>query len=231
MYREERELTCVLAVDVSASTSLGATARSTREFAAELAATLAFSAARNGDKVGLLLFSRSTELYLPPRKGRRHLLRLVRETLAFPPHDTGTHVGGALAFLNRILPRRAVVFLLTDLLHLEASGASRGAFVRQLGLTCARHDVVCVHLADPGTTRLPAAGLLTVEDVETGEVHEIDTMPLRVREAIARTASERLISLDRTLRHAGADTLRLDPSASFAQPLQRFLESRRVRRR
>src|SRR5436305_3225124 len=116
-FREERELAVILAVDVSASGSFGSTRRSKREFATEIAATLACSAARSSDKVGLLLFSDQVELFLPPRKGRRHILRVIRETLAFEPKHQGTSIPAALGFLNHVLNRRSIVFLLTDFLH------------------------------------------------------------------------------------------------------------------
>src|SRR4249920_823742 len=116
-FREERELAAVLAVDVSASSAFGSGSRTKREFACEVAATLAVSASRNGDKVALLLFTESAELFLPPRKGRRHILRLVREMLMFEPKHRGTDIPAALGFLSHVLPRRAIVFLLTDFLH------------------------------------------------------------------------------------------------------------------
>src|SRR5438552_12137155 len=152
-YREERELAMVLAVDVSASSAFGSLRRTKREFAAEIAATLAISAARSSDKVALLLFSDHIELYLPPRKGRRHILRLIRETLFFEPKHRGTRIPAALAFLNHTLHRRSIVFLLTDFLHSTASasvqpGAGRDA-VQEMGLTNARHDLICLHLHDP----------------------------------------------------------------------------------
>ena len=123
-FREERELTAVLAVDVSASSSFGSANRTKREFAAEIAATLAMSAAKNGDKVALLLFTDEVELFVPPRKGRRHILRIVRELLTCKPKKRGTDISRALGFLNHVLHRRAIVFLLTDFLHTEAGGAS-----------------------------------------------------------------------------------------------------------
>src|ERR1700733_1809509 len=121
-FREERELTAVLAVDVSASSSFGSASRTKREFAAEIAATLALSAAKNGDKVALLLFTDEVELFVPPRKGRRHILRIVREMLMFKPRRRGTDISSALGFLNHVLHRRAIVFLLTDFLHGDRSG-------------------------------------------------------------------------------------------------------------
>src|SRR2546423_7510382 len=234
-FREERELAVILAVDVSASGSFGSTRRSKREFAAEIAATLACSAARSSDKVGLLLFTDQVELFLPPRKGRRQILRIIREMLAFEPKHRGTSLPAALAYLTHVLNRRSIVFLLTDFLHSFGSGASGlqagRDMVQEIGLTNARHDLVCIHLHDPRELQLPKAGLLTVEDAETGEMLELDSARTTVRETYAATNTERLAELDRALRRASVDTLRFSTAESFAQTLQRFFETRRGRRR
>ncbi len=257
-FREERELGMVLAIDISASSAFGSARRTKREFATEIAATLAISAARASDKVALLLFTEHVELYLPPRKGRRHILRLIREMLSFQPQHRATNIPAALTFLNHVLPRRSMVFLLTDFLHcfgerepatgragsplpaaalLATDGAhgvtrptSRDA-IQEIGLTNARHDLICVHLHDPRESSLPQAGLLTIEDAETGELLELDTNHAAVREKFSRTNTERLAELDRALQHAGVDTLRLSAEQSFAQTLQSFFEMRRGRRR
>ena len=245
-FREERELTAVLAVDVSASSAFGSASRTKREFATEIAATLAMSAARTGDKVALLLFTDEVELFVPPRKGRRHLLRLVREMLVFKPRRRGTDISGALGFLNHVLHRRAMVFLLTDFLHSETGRAGSplpavGAHgvtrltnrdvVQELGLTNTRHDVVCLHLHDPRESTLPVAGLLTIEDAETGELLELDSNRNAVRGRFAAVNAERLAELDRALIRTGVDTLRLNTAEPFAPALQRFFEIRRGRRR
>lgn len=258
-FREERELGMVLAIDISASSAFGSARRTKREFATEIAATLAISAARASDKVALLLFTEQVELYLPPRKGRRHILRLIREMLSFQPKHRATNIPTALTFLNHVLPRRSMVFLLTDFLHSfgesgarlwsqtqpqrptnpvsAAADASHTAAlpardaIQEIGLTNARHDLICVHLHDPRESLLPRAGLLTIEDAETGELLELDTNRAAVRQEFARTNSERLAELDRALQHAGVDTLRLSAEQSFAQTLQSFFELRRGRRR
>jgi len=245
-YREERELAMVLAVDVSASSAFGSLRRTKRQFAAEIAGTLAISAARSSDKVALLLFSDQVELFLPPRKGRRHILRLIREMLYFEPKHRGTNIPAALAFLNHVLHRRSIIFLLTDFLHSLTQSAVHGPqstvesqirstgqrdVIQELGLTNARHDLVCVHLHDPRESALPPAGLLTIEDAETGELLEVDSSRAAVREKFARTNAERLAELDRALRRAGVDTLRFSTAESFAQMLQAFFETRRGRRR
>ncbi len=261
-FREERELGMVLAIDISASSAFGSARRTKREFATEIAATLAISAARASDKVALLLFTEQVELYLPPRKGRRHILRLIREMLSFQPKHRATNIPAALTFLNHVLPRRSMVFLLTDFLHsfgesshrpsssfsssssnllgnkIEDEGRERGRgrlggrdAIQEIGLTNARHDLICVHLHDPLESALPQAGLLTIEDAETGELLELDTNRTAVREEFSRTNTERLAALDRALQHAGVDTLRLSAEQSFAQTLQSFFELRRGRRR
>ncbi|MGA2245407.1 MAG: DUF58 domain-containing protein [Verrucomicrobiota bacterium] len=245
-YREERELAVVLAVDVSASSSFGSASRTKREYAAEIAATLAMSAAKNGDKVALLLFTDEVELFVPPRKGRRHILRIVRELLTYQPRRRGTDISSGLGFLNHVLHRRAIVFLLTDFL------AGKGALlaeaeppnepgrrpavqardvVTELGLTNMRHDVVCLHLHDPRESELPDAGLVTIEDAETGELLELDSGRRSVRERFAETNADRLAELDRALNRTGVDTLRLKTTEPFAPVLQRFFEMRRGRRR
>lgn len=259
-FREERELTAVLAVDVSASSSFGSANRTKREFAAEIAATLAMSAAKNGDKVALLLFTDEVEMFVPPRKGRRHILRIVRELLMFNPRKRGTNVSQALSFLNHVLHRRAIVFLLTDFLHgggggtgvspvrfsdsgvpltLSRSPNGRDArattqsrdVIAELGLTNTRHDVVCLHLHDPRESELPDAGLVTLEDSETGELLELHSARRGVRERFAAINAERLAELDRALNRTGVDTLRLKTTEPFAPVLQRFFEIRRGRRR
>ena len=235
-FREERELTAVLAVDVSGSSSFGSANRTKREFAAEVAATLAMSAAKNGDKVALLLFTEEVELYVPPRKGRRHILRLVRELLMFKPRKRGTDITQSLTFLNHVLHRRAIVFLLTDFLHSNAVGASRPGgpqrdVIAELGLTNTRHDIICLHLHDPRESELPDAGLVTIEDAETGELLELDSGRSGVRKRFADVNAERLADLDRALNRTGVDTLRLKTTEPFAPILQRFFEIRRGRRR
>ena len=248
-FREERELAAVLAVDVSASSQFGSANRTKREFAAEIAATLALSAAKTGDKVALLLFTDEVELFVPPRKGRRHILRIVRELLTTKPRKRGTDISGALGFLNHVLHRRAIVFLMTDFLH---SGGARSTvsarteisnkpgqcpalqsrdIIAELGLTNTRHDVVCLHLHDPRESELPDAGLVTIEDAETGELLELDSARAAVRERFAAVNAERLAELDRALNRTGVDTLRLSAAEPFAPVLQRFFEIRRGRRR
>ena len=249
-YREERELAVVLAVDISASSAFGSLRRTKREFATEIAATLAISASRSSDKVGLLLFTNEVELYLPPRKGRRHILRVLREMLAFEPKHKGTNIPAALNFVNHVIKRRSITFLMTDFLHsfggVQSSSSARTGdntqsrssalqsnrdVIQELGLTNSRHDLVCLHLHDPREDTLPGAGLLTIEDAETGELLELDSSSAAVRNQFARTNAARLAELDRGFNRAGIETMRFNTAESFAQTLQRFFETRKGRRR
>jgi uncharacterized protein (DUF58 family) len=225
LHREERELAVMLLVDVSASGEFGSTGQTKRDFAAEVAATLAFSALRSGDKVGLLLFSDRVELFVPPKKGRKHLLRIIRDALFFEPVSRGTSVQAALAFLNHIVVRRSIVFLLTDFLH--SDGVAGRDLYTEIGRTNARHDLVCLHLTDPRERAIPPAGLLTIEDAETGEQFEVDTMRESVRSQYAANTAARLERLDRSLGQTGVDVLRLSPGDKYATTLQRFFEHRR----
>ena len=229
LHREERELSVVLVLDVSASGEFGSGGRTKREFATEVAGTLAFSAMRSGDKVGLLLFTGEVELFLPPRKGRRHLLRVIREALAFRPRGRGTGIESALAFLNHVVHRRSIVFLLTDFLHSFPAAEGRRDIFQEIGRTNARHDLVCVQIQDARERVLPPAGLLMIEDAETGEVLELDSVREATREAFAVRTAQMQEHLDRALMQAGVDLLRFSPGDDFAGMLQRFFEHRRRR--
>lgn len=233
VHREEREFGVVLLVDVSASSAFGSGAHSKRRFAAEVAATLAVSAARRGTKVGLLLFTDRVELQLPPRKGRAHLLRVVRELFEFEPKGWGTDLAVALAVLNHTLRRRSLVCLVSDFLPDSpdtATADTRDRFARELGQARVRHDVVCLQVHDPREAFLPDAGVLTLEDAETGELVEVFSGDPEVRESYGRRQARRLAELDEALVHAGIDHLRLPTDEPCGPALTRFFESRGGRR-
>src|SRR5450631_2489574 len=166
-FTEERELTVMLVVDVSASGNFGSVAQSKRELAAEVACLLAFSAIRNNDKVGLVLFSDQVELFIPPKKGRSHTLRIIREILFFEPEGRGTLPSLALDYLNHVVTRRSVVFFISDF---QAED-----FSRELSVSGRRHDFIAVHVQDQREEMLPNVGIITLEDAETGEQIEINT--------------------------------------------------------
>jgi uncharacterized protein (DUF58 family) len=217
-FTEERELTVVLVLDVSGSEMFG-TAPSTKiETAAELAALLAFAAIRNNDRVGLLLYTDRIERFLPPRKGREHGLRVLREVLAADPAGRGTGIAGALEFLQRVVRRRAVVFLISDF---QDEG-----YDRTLRVVAQRHDLVAIALSDPRERVLPAAGLVGVEDPETGTVGVLDTGSAAVRRAYQEYADHQRHLLHQAVRHAGIDLLELSTGEPYEVPLVRFFRDR-----
>ena len=229
LHREERELSVVLVLDISASGDFGSTERTKREFATEIAGTLAFSAMRNGVKVGLLLFTDEVELFLPPKKGRRHLLRVIREALVHRPRRRGTSIQSALSFLNHVIHRRSIVFLITDFLHSFGAGDGHRDIFQEIGRTNSRHDLVCVQLQDARERALPASGMLVVEDLETGEVVEVDSTRQTVRDAFAAGAAQMQVEMDRALTQSGVDIIRFGAADDYAAMLQHFFEHRRRR--
>lgn len=220
-FTEERELTVLLVVDVSASGVFGSVDLSKRELAAEVASILAFSAINNNDKVGLILFTGEVELFIPPRKGRLHTLRLIREMLYFEPRQKGTNLAGALDYLNRVTSRRAVVFLISDF---EAPD-----FTKALTVTSRRHDLVSMPVADPAESQLPDVGIVALEDAETGAVVEINTSSASVRRGFARAAEERRTSLERLFRSRGVDLVPLNTGEDHLLALRAFFEARERR--
>jgi len=231
-FREERELTIMLLVDLSASGNFGSADESKRELAAELASVLAFSATRNNDKVGLMLFTDEVEQYIPPRKGRQHILRVIREILFHEPERKGTNVGAALDTVNRMLKRKAIVFLLTDFLQgpdgrlPDPTEGSGDAVFRALALTNRRHDLTTILLSDPREMALPEIGLITLEDAETGQLVELDTGNPRVRREYAARNRQRLEALVRGLRQAGVGSISLRTGEPYINSLRRYFESR-----
>ena len=220
-FTEERELSVMLLVDISGSGDFGSVDRNKRELAAEVACVLAFSAIRNNDRVGLLLFSDHVELFVPPRRGRRHALRVVREILFFEAKGRGTDVGGALEKFNRLLHRRSVVFLFSDF--------QAPAFGKQLGITSRRHDLVALPLVDPREETLPDMGTVRLEDAETGELLEVSTGSKQVREAFASAVRARSDALSSELRKAGVDRVSLRTDCDWLPSLQSFFKKREQR--
>jgi uncharacterized protein (DUF58 family) len=229
-FTEERELTILLLVDVSASGNFGSAALSKRELAAELASVLAFSAIRNSDKVGLILYTDQIEQYIPPKKGRRHVLRVVREILFHQPRGRGTDTVKALDFANHILRRRAIAFLISDF---QASGDPDKALEdlrRAMRQTNRRHDLVALHIEDGREKSLPDVGVLAMEDAETGEVVELNTADPEVRSRFAQESNDRMQRLVRGFRGEAIDTLELDTAAPYMPALQHFFKTRERRR-
>jgi len=223
-FTEERELTVILVVDVSASGQFGSVRQTKNELAAELAAVLAFSAIRNNDKVGLIMFSDQIEKFVPPKKGRRHVLRVVREILAFQPLGRGTDLSLALDYLNRVQPRRAVTFVVSDFQVTDEESVRK-----KLGVASKRHDVIALSLRDPREEELPAVGLVELRDAETGERALVDTFDRKVREEFAAKAQLRLAGLRRLLRSASVDQVEIRSDADYVLPLIQFFRMRERR--
>jgi uncharacterized protein (DUF58 family) len=220
-FTEERELTVILVVDVSASGNFGSTIQSKRELAAEVACLLAFSAIRNNDKVGLILFTDRVELFIPPKKGRSHTLRLIREILFFEPQGRGTEPALALDYLNNIVTRRAVVFFISDFQAPE--------FSRALAVSGRRHDFIAIHIRDEREKVLPNIGIITLEDAETGEQIEINTADRGTRGRFTDLADENETDLARTLRRNNIDAIALQTGKDYLPALRSFFKQR-VRR-
>ena len=230
-FTEERELTIFLLVDISASGNFGSGVASKRDLAAELASVLAFSAIRNSDKVGLMLYTDRVERYLPPKKGRRHVLRVVRDILYHVPQATGTDTVKALDVANRLLHRRAIVFLISDFETTANPTVVRADLRRAMRRTNRRHDLVAVHVEDPREKELPDVGIVALEDAESGEVIELDTASRSVRRRFKEMSLERGRRLVSDFRSEGIDTLQLQTDAAYMPALQRFFKTRERRRR
>jgi len=229
-FVEERERTLVLMVDVSASEDFGSGEQSKRELAAELASVLAFSAIRNTDKVGLVLFTDQVELYVPPRKGRRHGLRIVREILGFEPQSRGTDIVNALDFVNDVVSRRSVVFLISDFQAPGAMGDSLPSLRKAIGQTNRRHDLVALPIDDARENGMPNVGIVTIEDAETGELIEIDTANDALRRRFAEIARDRTAQLQRAFTGEAVDSLRITTDQSYVAPLMAFFKNRKRKR-
>src|SRR5437870_715715 len=217
-FTEERELTVMLVVDVSASGNFGSTTQSKRELAAEVACLLAFSAIRNNDKVGLILFTDRVELFIPPKKGRSHTLRLIREILFFEPNGRGTDPALALDYLNKIVTRRAVVFFISDFQAPD--------FSRSLAVSGRRHDFVAIHVHDERERVLPNIGIITLEDAETGDQIEINTADRTTRARFSGLVDEREQELARVLRRNNIDAIALQTGKDYLPQLRSFFKQR-----
>jgi uncharacterized protein (DUF58 family) len=229
-FTEERELTILLLVDISASGNFGSATLSKRDLAAELASLLAFSAIRNSDKVGLLLYTDRVERYLPPKKGRRHVLRVVRDILYHTPEGRGTDTVKALDVANHVLHRRAIVFLISDFQSPGDPVLMRAELRRAMRQTNRRHDLIAVQVADPREKELPNVGVLALEDAESGEIIELDTADADVRRRFTELALERAKRMVNDFRSEGVDTLELKTDAPYMAALQRFFKTRERRR-
>ncbi len=222
-FAEERELVVVLLVDASGSSRFGTRRLFKLEQSAEIAATLAFSAIRNNDKVGLIFFSDKIERYVPARKGRSHVLRLIRDILYFAPEGKGTDPVQALQFLMHVIRRRAVVFLISDFLGESFRPEN---LKTPLGIAARRHDLVAISVTDPAEEALPDLGLVNVEDAETGELVTIDTKDPILRKAFKLSREKRKREQQQLFRQVGVDRVETSTNADFTACLHKFFQER-----
>ena len=232
-FREERELTIFLAIDVSESGSFGSETLSKRERLAELGALLAFSANRNGDKVGLLLFSGKIEKYIPPAKGQKHVLRLLREILFHRNVDPGTDLNSGLRFINQVLRRRSVVFLLSDFIIPEKSiqtETNEDLFFKEISYTRRKHDLICGQVQDPVEFDFPSIGLIELEDAETGETIIVDSSNSDFQNKYSKITSKFQSGFEQRFKRRGVDFFSFSTETDLAKTLKEFFELRRIRR-
>jgi uncharacterized protein (DUF58 family) len=220
IFEEERELTVILLVDASASGNFGSSDRMKGEIAVEICALLAFSAIKNNDKVGLLIFTDRVEKFVPPRKGRLHVLRVIRELLYYQPSHQQTDLGTALDYLNRAVRRRSVVFLVSDFLVDEAN------FRRSLRVANRKHDLVAIQIHDPREASLPPVGLVELQDAETGERLLIDTSDSRFRQAVSNDAESRQNRLLKLFQSTSVDHVQIATDRPYDLPLIGFFKNR-----
>ncbi len=221
VYREERELTILLLVDVSGSGQFGSGAQLKNELSAELAAVLAYAAVKNNDKVGLIIFSDSIEKFIPPKKGRNHVWRVIREVLEHRPQSRKTDISAALDFLNRITSRRVIAFLISDFIA--------GGYEKLLRVTNKKHDLIAISVADPRERELPPVGLVELEDAETGETRLIDTGDAAFRREFSAGATRRVSETREIFRRCSVDHIPLITDQPYINALMKFFRMREKR--
>ncbi|MCD6376351.1 MAG: DUF58 domain-containing protein [Caldisericaceae bacterium] len=221
LFQEERELTVMLLVDVSSSGAFGTEQQLKREVAAELSAVLAFSAIKNNDKVGLIIFSDRIEKFIPPRKGKSHVLRVIREILFYRPRDATTNINEALQFLSRVIKRKSTVFLISDFLAED--------FKKSLQIANKKHDIIAVSIVDPREVALPNAGMIELEDAETGESIVVDTTSGQLRDEFHLNAMKQREELKSLFQSIGVDHINIFTNQSYVEPINKFFRMRAKR--
>ena len=221
-FEEEREQTLMLVVDISGSKQFGSRYKSKREIAAEISAIIAFSAIRNNDKVGLILFSDQIELFVPPKKGKRHVLRLIRDLFAHNQASKRTDINAGLNRVLRVLKRRSIVLLISDFYDT--------GYERPLRAVSSRHDTIAIHVHDPREEELPAVGLLDLTDEETGETITVDTGSLKLREQFTMDSVKHREQTDTIFRKARVDRVLIHSDEGYVEPLVQFFRRRNKKR-
>ena len=222
VYEEERELTVMLLVDVSRSRLFGAVGEEKREMIAEIAATLAYSAITNNDKIGVIFFSDKIEKFIPPKKGKKHILLIIRELLDFTPENQGTDISVALRYFTDALKKRCTTFLISDFIDTHD-------FTRQLQIACNRHDVIAIQVYDKRDTSLPDVGLMRMTDLETGTSRWINTSSRRTRQAFSKWWYERQQSMSETFSKCRVDHASIATDEDFAHSLMALFKNRGIR--
>ena len=222
-YQEERELTVMLLVDASGSSEFGTSGQFKRELAAELAAVLSFAATANSDRVGLTIFTDKTELLVPPKKGRRHILRMVRDLLVFRPENTGTDISLALNTSNLLLKQRSIIFLISDFI------AEPESYRLALSASARRHDLIALDLHDPVEFEIPRVGVISLEDAETGEMVWVDTDSEDWRWSYGVNVAERQLAKIQTMNSLGVDRIDLTTGQPYVAGLNEFFRKRAIR--
>ncbi|MEJ2053164.1 MAG: DUF58 domain-containing protein [Calditrichaceae bacterium] len=221
IFEEERELTVMLLVDVSSSGNFGTTEQLKREIAAELSAVLAFSAIKNNDKVGLIIFSDSIEKFIPPRKGKKHVLRVIREILFYKPQEATTDLNSALEYLSRVIKRKSTVFLISDFLSED--------YEKSLQVANKKHDIVAISITDPREVSLPDVGMIDLEDAESGESIIVDTGSNTIREEFYSRSMAVNESRAKFFKSIGVDHINILTDRSYVQPITKFFKMRAKR--
>jgi uncharacterized protein (DUF58 family) len=222
LFEEERELVVMLLCDMSSSEHFGSSNLMKAELASEISAVLAFSALRNNDKVGLMLFTDTVEKFIPPKKGNSHVLRILRELITFQPERSGTSLATALEHLNRVLKKRAIVFLISDLWD--------SGYEKALRIASRRHDLVVLHLYDPRERDLPSGGLIKLHDAESGEIRWVDIGIPEIRRGLQKRFDKRMSEINRNFKMMNVDRVPLRVDQSYIQPIAAFFRERGRRR-
>jgi len=218
IFEEERELTVILVVDVSASDSFGTTAQIKKSMITEICAVLAFSAITNNDKIGVIFFSDKVEKFISPKKGKSHILRIIRELIEFKPEGSGTNISEALRYLNNVVKKRSIAFLISDFMDED--------YEDSLKLANRKHDMVALRIYDRRESEMPNVGMAQFTDPETNEVRWVNTSSRKVREAYRQAALDREIKASNALRRAGIDTAAIATDESYIQPLRNLFSKR-----
>ena len=224
VFEEEREMTVMLLVDISRSGFFGTVGSTKRDMLAEIVAVLSFSAIINNDKVGALFFSDKIEKFIPPRKGRSHLLRIIREIIELKPESSGTDIGGALRFLTNAIKQKCTAFLLSDMMDTDASGAPR--YEDAIKVAAGRHDLSVIKVFDPRERTIPDIGLVNVKDSETGETAWINTSSPKVREAYAKAAQDADMKATKLMRQYQIDSVDISTGSDYVKGLMAFFDRR-----